>query len=287
MVALAAALQAALAQGAGAAPQAVPWPRWQAHDPGSSARADHRAWGGFLARYLEVGADGINRVAYGEVTPDDREALDALCRRSGRTAGLDLRPRRADGFLDQPLQRADGSGGGRGLSGRHDPRHRHLARLLQRRAVGQAADRGRRRALVAGRHRAPHPAADLARSKGPLCGELRLARLPEPAAGAVPVGSARRAAGPCCPAVCQSPARRRHRGRPARRRQHLRVVQGRLRRHRPGRDRASAALCRAGPRSRRWQRSSLSTTTATTGVHTSGWRGLRATGIGDARHGAG
>ena len=70
-------LAPAVSPSAGAAPRAELWPRWQAHDPAAQARIDHGAWAGFLARYVRAGADGINRVAYGAVTPDDRSALDA------------------------------------------------------------------------------------------------------------------------------------------------------------------------------------------------------------------
>lgn len=59
-----------------AAPDAVLWPRWEAHDPQSSAAVDHDLWGDLLTRYLVTGADGVNRFAYGDVTPTDREALD-------------------------------------------------------------------------------------------------------------------------------------------------------------------------------------------------------------------
>ena len=76
VVALAAVLQVALSPAAGAAPRADLWARWQAHDPAASTRIDHGAWAGFLDRYVEVGADGINRVAYGQVTPEDRAILD-------------------------------------------------------------------------------------------------------------------------------------------------------------------------------------------------------------------
>jgi Protein of unknown function, DUF547 len=74
MVALAAAL--VLAPGAGAAPQADLWPRWQAHDPDAMRQIDHGAWEEFLLRYVRIGADGRGRVAYGEVTPADRSLLD-------------------------------------------------------------------------------------------------------------------------------------------------------------------------------------------------------------------
>lgn len=60
-----------------AAPKAELWARWQAHDPASTARIDHSAWGAFLDRLLEVSPDGINRLAYGKVSAEDRATLDA------------------------------------------------------------------------------------------------------------------------------------------------------------------------------------------------------------------
>ncbi len=70
---------------AGAAAQAAPraelWPRWQAHDPGSTRTIRHDEWAEFLRRYLVVGDDGINRVAYGAVTPADTATLDAYIAR--------------------------------------------------------------------------------------------------------------------------------------------------------------------------------------------------------------
>ena len=63
-----------------AAPDAALWPRWEAHNPDSDAEIDHDLWGDLLARYLVTGADGINRFAYGDVTPADREALDTYIR---------------------------------------------------------------------------------------------------------------------------------------------------------------------------------------------------------------
>lgn len=60
---------------AAAAPRAELWPRWLRHDPAATATVDHGRWAAFLARYLERGADGVNRVAYGAVTPADRRAL--------------------------------------------------------------------------------------------------------------------------------------------------------------------------------------------------------------------
>jgi hypothetical protein len=53
-----------------------PTPHWARHDPTSMKAIDHGAWEQFLTRYVRIGADGVHRVAYGEVTPDDRGALD-------------------------------------------------------------------------------------------------------------------------------------------------------------------------------------------------------------------
>lgn len=64
-----------------AAPKAQLWPRWQAHDPISEAVIDHAAWDAFLDRYLVRGDDGINRVAYADVTAADRAALDGYLQR--------------------------------------------------------------------------------------------------------------------------------------------------------------------------------------------------------------
>lgn len=58
-----------------AAPSPDPWPRWAASDESARSVIDHGAWNGFLTRYLVPGADGINRLAYGRVLPEDRGAL--------------------------------------------------------------------------------------------------------------------------------------------------------------------------------------------------------------------
>lgn len=58
-----------------AAPPAELWERWLAHDPDSMRHVDHDAWDDFLMRYLRIGADGVHRVAYGQVTPADRDRL--------------------------------------------------------------------------------------------------------------------------------------------------------------------------------------------------------------------
>jgi hypothetical protein len=55
------------------APKAELWPRWQAHQANSTGTIDHGAWNDILGRYVAVGGDGINRVAYGT----DHKALAA------------------------------------------------------------------------------------------------------------------------------------------------------------------------------------------------------------------
>jgi Protein of unknown function, DUF547 len=62
--------------GARAGPPAELWQRWLAHDPNSTRRIDHSDWDAFLMRYLRIGAEGVHRVAYGEVTPADRALLE-------------------------------------------------------------------------------------------------------------------------------------------------------------------------------------------------------------------
>ena len=60
-----------------AAPEAELWERWQAHDPDSQLSVDHTPWTAFLETYLVRGEDGINRVDYRGVAPEDRARLDA------------------------------------------------------------------------------------------------------------------------------------------------------------------------------------------------------------------
>lgn len=61
---------------AGAAPKSELWDVWAVHDPASDTVVDHSAWNRFLGQYVRPGSDGINRVAYDEVTAADRKALD-------------------------------------------------------------------------------------------------------------------------------------------------------------------------------------------------------------------
>jgi Protein of unknown function, DUF547 len=69
-------VMALVATPARAAPRAELWDIWLANDPASMQRIDHAAWESFLTRYLRIGGDGVHRIAYGEVTPADRAALD-------------------------------------------------------------------------------------------------------------------------------------------------------------------------------------------------------------------
>ncbi len=58
-----------------AAPKPDLWEHWVAHDEASIVTVDHSAWDRFLDTYVTTGADGINRVAYAGVAPQDRQSL--------------------------------------------------------------------------------------------------------------------------------------------------------------------------------------------------------------------
>jgi len=58
-----------------AAPAAEPWPKWEVHNEASTTTIDHGVWDGFLKKYAHLSSDGIVRVAYGQVTPQDKQAL--------------------------------------------------------------------------------------------------------------------------------------------------------------------------------------------------------------------
>ena len=66
-----------------AAPRAELWDRWLAHDPASLLQIDHDDWDAFLVRYLRIGAEGVHRVAYGAVAPEDRALLENYVARLG------------------------------------------------------------------------------------------------------------------------------------------------------------------------------------------------------------
>lgn len=51
--------------------------KFKAIDAASTAEIDHSAFGAFLKAYVRPQADGLNRVAYGEVTAADKAALAA------------------------------------------------------------------------------------------------------------------------------------------------------------------------------------------------------------------
>lgn len=62
---------------ANAAPKKLLWPLWQAHQNSSTAVIDHQSWQTFLNQYVVTGTDGINRVRYDKVSPDDKAKLQA------------------------------------------------------------------------------------------------------------------------------------------------------------------------------------------------------------------
>jgi hypothetical protein len=63
-----------------AAPKAVLWERWLANDPDSTLTVAHTPWNSFLEKYLVKGDDGVNRLAYGKVTKEDRAVLEEYIR---------------------------------------------------------------------------------------------------------------------------------------------------------------------------------------------------------------
>lgn len=58
-----------------AAPKAELWQHWQQSNPQSTATIDHSAWDQWLKTYLNPGEDGINYVAYGQVSDADKTKL--------------------------------------------------------------------------------------------------------------------------------------------------------------------------------------------------------------------
>jgi hypothetical protein len=59
-----------------AAPKADLWPRWEAHDPQSSATVDHALWGDLLSKYLVADhPSGVNLLDYAGVAIEDRVNL--------------------------------------------------------------------------------------------------------------------------------------------------------------------------------------------------------------------
>ncbi len=58
-----------------AAPKAELWSLWTAHDAQSNLSIDHSAWNTWLTRFVAKGEDGINRIAYDQVSAPSRDAL--------------------------------------------------------------------------------------------------------------------------------------------------------------------------------------------------------------------
>ena len=57
-------------------PQKDLWSRWTRHDPMSTEVLDHGSWDLFLSRNLVVNGQGVGRIAYGQVSEEDRAILD-------------------------------------------------------------------------------------------------------------------------------------------------------------------------------------------------------------------
>ena len=57
------------------APRSILWERWTAHDRSSTTTVDHAPWTRLLKSYIRKSPDGVDRFAYAEVTPADRQAL--------------------------------------------------------------------------------------------------------------------------------------------------------------------------------------------------------------------
>jgi hypothetical protein len=58
-----------------AAPDADLWGRWTPHDDDAAFTIDHSAWTAFLRHYDRTDRQGVNRVAYGQVTEADAKKL--------------------------------------------------------------------------------------------------------------------------------------------------------------------------------------------------------------------
>lgn len=62
---------------AAAAPKAELWQRWTVHDPAAISTIGHDAWDRFVRTYVARFPDGINRVAYADVTAADHKLLES------------------------------------------------------------------------------------------------------------------------------------------------------------------------------------------------------------------
>ena len=56
-------------------PKSAPWEKWRTHDAFSVVSVDHTAWDNFLVRYVVIGDDGINRVAYARAQKKGKNEL--------------------------------------------------------------------------------------------------------------------------------------------------------------------------------------------------------------------
>ena len=61
---------------AAAAPKADLWPHWTKHDRHSQLSIDHSAWTQFLQKYVRTDKNGVNLLAYGDVSKESRKLLD-------------------------------------------------------------------------------------------------------------------------------------------------------------------------------------------------------------------
>jgi hypothetical protein len=48
---------------------------WEKNNPNSQEKIDHQIWDSFLQKHIQVGADGLNRIAYGKVAEAEKAAL--------------------------------------------------------------------------------------------------------------------------------------------------------------------------------------------------------------------
>ena len=76
LVLLSALFLVAAAFSAAAAPKAELWPHWTKHDRHSRLSIDHSAWSRFLKMYVRTDRNGVNVVAYGDVSKASRKLLD-------------------------------------------------------------------------------------------------------------------------------------------------------------------------------------------------------------------
>jgi len=68
------------------APKSDPWPRWEAHVPGSGLEVNHDLWDSILQRHVRPGADGINRFDYAGLNREGRDGLDDYLQALSATA---------------------------------------------------------------------------------------------------------------------------------------------------------------------------------------------------------